>query len=818
PGDLSPGRAWEAQGKLAGSVDYTFSGRVLEAGPFRGETGRFADCRRIETRLVLVLEGATLSDETWRGWHCAGVGVVEEETYDAGGKRTGVRVAVAADGIRTPAALIPPPAPVAAGPVPAAPAGGEWHLTRVARIGQTVNASESTIPPVWIPGEPAALLVAGQGSDLTAYDAGDPTGKVLWRFHPGGTVYSPPAHDPRTGRIYFGASDKRLYALDSRGLFLWSFRTGDNVATRPAVADGVVVFGSEDRTVYGVDAATGALRWKWVTGGPVVSSPVVVGSTVVIGSDDGAVYALDVRTGAERWTVETGDAVEAPVVAAEGVVYIAGRDKTLRALDPRTGDVRWTAQVGNVVRSAAAAGPAGVYVVDYYGYLKAFDRRSGRRFWTSPTDGYTGPAAVVGGELFVARSDGSVHRVDARSGRRLAEWRAVAGTDGRSAGFYLGAASGGGAVWLADFGANVWRLGPGTGGARPLPLAWSRAVSEEPFEMSLLTTTPVRWGARTLLLDRSNHLYELDAATGRAVRLGRVGDDRSAMVEPTVAGGTLLVPAGNTLFAARLPDGRAAWSFRGEGTALAPAVVAGGTVLWTAQRDGGSEGNESGTLYAVELATGRLRWSHPVRGVGTVGGVVVRGGTVYLGTPATALDLATGRVLWTARSAEVPVGNPALAERGDVVYTAALFRDGTEGSVSALGVADGRVLWRRALGKDEVLNFLERIWTAGDLVVVPSLSGRVIALDAATGAERWRYAPDAPRLGGITVDGERTYLALQNGQVVVLETRTGRPLARFSDLELNLSGFSYAERPVRVGDRLVVATGAALLGFDVSPR
>lgn len=810
PADLAPGRAWESRGKLAGTIDYTFQGRVLGAGGFRGQGTSFPDCRRIRTRLALANAGTSLSDQSWNGWYCAGVGLVDEQQTDRE-KRSVHRVAIAAEGIASRAGAVLPSTPAA--PAPAA-APGAWHLTRVARIGQTVNASESTILPVWIPTRPAALLVAGQGSDLTAYDASDPTGRVLWRFHPDGTVYSPPAYDPRTGRVFFGTSGKRLYALDSHGIFLWSVRTGDNVATRPVVAGDVVVFGSEDRTVYGVDAATGRLRWKRVTGGPVVSSPAVVGRTVAIGSDDGSVYGIDALDGVDRWSHDTGDAVEGPVIAAGGVLYAASRSGTLTALDPRTGEAYWTAEVGNVVRSAPAVGPDAVYVVDHYGYAKAFARSGGRRLWTTPRDGYVGPATVVDGRVYVARSDGSVHRLDA--GGEVAEaWKSAVAPDGRAPDFTLGIAAGGGALWLADGSAGVWRLGASTGGAEPLGLAWSRSVSDKPFGLHLLTTTPVEWNGRALLLDRDNALYEVDPATGAAVLRTRLPGDRSTLVEPTVAGSTLVALVGNTLHAVRLPEGRALWSFRGEGNGLAPVAVAGGTVLWSAQREGG-KATQGGTLYALDLATGRLRWSFPIRGAAAVGGVVVRGGTVYLGAPAVALDLATGRTLWTARIPDPALGTPGLDPGGGTLYVGTLPADGSQGAVSALDAAGGRVRWRARLGAGETLNFLERIWAADGRVIVPSLTGRVIALDAATGRELWRYTPDAPRLGAITVDGGRVYAALQNGQLVVLDAATGRPAARFADLELNLSGFSYAQRPVRVGGRLIAPTGMSVLGFELT--
>ena len=45
--------------------------------------------------------------------------------------------------------------------------------------------------------------------------------------------------------------------------------------------------------MYALDAATGHPRWTYTTGDDVISSPAVTGGTVYIGSDDNKVYALD---------------------------------------------------------------------------------------------------------------------------------------------------------------------------------------------------------------------------------------------------------------------------------------------------------------------------------------------------------------------------------------------------------------------------------------------------------------------------------------------------------------------------------------------
>jgi len=61
-----------------------------------------------------------------------------------------------------------------------------------------------------------------------------------------------------------------------------------------ALANGVVYFGSDDKNVYALDAATGAKKWSYATGGAVESGVSVSGKTLFAGSNDGHVYALQV--------------------------------------------------------------------------------------------------------------------------------------------------------------------------------------------------------------------------------------------------------------------------------------------------------------------------------------------------------------------------------------------------------------------------------------------------------------------------------------------------------------------------------------------
>jgi eukaryotic-like serine/threonine-protein kinase len=76
------------------------------------------------------------------------------------------------------------------------------------------------------------------------------------------------------------------------GLEKWKFETQSSVYSSPAIAEGMVYFGSGDRNLYALDMVTGQEAWRFKTGGPIYSSPSIVDGVIYFGSDDGCVYAV----------------------------------------------------------------------------------------------------------------------------------------------------------------------------------------------------------------------------------------------------------------------------------------------------------------------------------------------------------------------------------------------------------------------------------------------------------------------------------------------------------------------------------------------
>jgi outer membrane protein assembly factor BamB len=249
--------------------------------------------------------------------------------------------------------------------------------------------------------------------------------------------------------------------------------------------------------------------------------------------------------------------------------------------------------------------------------------------------------------------------------------------------------------------------------------------------------------------------------------------------------------------------------------------VAGDTVLWLISQEGvagpGDAAGVRGVLYALGLADGIVRWQTPLGGFGAIGGAVVQDDTVFVSTPPSAYDLATGALRWRTEPANLGglgLGGPSLDESGAILFVGAIDPRTDTGQVVALDAASGRPRWRGPLGT-EAPRGTERLWLDGDTLIVPTLSGPVIGLDAGTGRERWRYRPTAPRLGSVTVADGRAWLVLENAHIVGLDTRTGQVVARFRDLNVSLNGQGINQRPALVDGRLVAAIGRMLLAFPL---
>ena len=318
---------------------------------------------------------------------------------------------------------------------------------------------------------------------------------------------------------------------------------------------------------------------------------------------------------------------------------------------------------------------------------------------------------------------------------------------------------------------NIW-----SGFATDGQTAWYTTVSGKVCALSL-TDGSVKWtkqydgkiwatpslGNGTLTFTCSNgSVYAVDAASGTD-KWEYPGSSKVA--SPVVYGDAVYVGSSDGAFRAlNLSDGKLLWKCTGiAGFCDAAPYVDASRVI---------TGSWGGTLYSMETATGKLQWKWArTSGLMTTPGACAplkAGNRLFVACPdrvTYCLDAAKGTELYS-----VDGGRESLALSEDM---STLFIKDIETTAKAINVTNGSIIWEveTGLGKDIGSSALA---ACGDLVLIPSDKGYLLALDAATGAIRWRHKVGLGLVNPVSVwkEGGKILILVSSadGRIELLET------------------------------------------------
>jgi len=208
-----------------------------------------------------------------------------------------------------------------------------------------------------------------------------------------------------------------------------------------------------------------------------------------------------------------------------------------------------------------------------------------------------------------------------------------------------------------------------------------------------------------------------------------------------------------------------------------------------ANRDGKVAGFAAPQVWPKAL---RVKWKAKV-GAGDATPALV-GGRLYVftrqgdGEVVLCMDAGSGMQLWKARYAAQAVTGPASRHPGPrsspAVADGKVVTLGVGGVVSCFNAAEGRRLWQ----KDPFPKTVPTFFTSMSPILVDGLAvahvggkgkGAIIALDLATGEEKWRWAEGAPEYASpalLTVEGTKQIVTLTEKNVVGVAASDGKLL------------------------------------------
>ena len=429
------------------------------------------------------------------------------------------------------------------------------------------------------------------------------------------------------------------------------------------------------------NVASLSVKWTFTTGSDVSATPTVVGDAVYFPDWAGNLYAVSKNDGHEIWSHKISEYNKhigsisrvSPAVHGDDVIIgdivspnNAHDGANLMAVNRQTGNLSWIAHVDSHPAAIITGSPVVAGDVVYVGISSNEE------------------ALAVTPTYPCCSFRGSVVALDADTGRLL--WKSYTlpdnfgGTDGYS----------GNAIWqppAIDMARGVLYVGTGNNyevpdsvktciGQNEMASQPSCFAADDYYDSALaldLTTGQVRWSRR---------LQGVDVWT--------VACSRS----PNAASCPL----------PKSPD----YDFSGSGPNLLPEIV--------------GFGQKSGMYWALNPETGEIVWSTVVGPGATLGGIEW----------GTATD---GERIYAA-----------VTNSGKKPYKLIDGRTITWGAWSALDVATGRILWQTA-DPDRALD-MGSVSVANGVVYAPSMSGKMHALDSSTGKVLWSYQSN-----GSVVDG-----------------------------------------------------------------
>lgn len=203
---------------------------------------------------------------------------------------------------------------------------------------------------------------------------------------------------------------------------------------------------------------------------------------------------------------------------------------------------------------------------------------------------------------------------------------------------------------------------------------------------------------------------------------------------------------------------RAQWEFRGQG-GIGAAPAADGNLIYA--------GSNEGYVYALDLETGQDVWQFQTHSPVEVAPVVA-GDDVYASSAATlyALDKLTGAPRWQF---DIDV-SAAPAVAGGSVYV-----PGQDGNLVAIDARTGQEQWRFATGGPLASSPV----VAGDWVYVGSRDRYLYAIDRGSGQQRWRYRTGNWVASTPAIAANTLFFGSNDEFVYALDTATGDEKWRF---------------------------------------
>ena len=262
--------------------------------------------------------------------------------------------------------------------------------------------------------------------------------QLLWSFNAGDAIKAPPVVSD--GIIVAGAVDGNVYGITLDGKMKWKILTGNGIEAPALIHNGVVYIGNLDGKVLALELKTGKTLWTYETEGQIMGAPNIwvpgmdktsrekgnaAGNSgekgiLVIGSYDYYLHGIDAATGKGLWKYEADNFINGTPAIYEGVAVFGGCDGLLHQVKVADGTLVRRQPVATYVAGSVAVDDWITYVGDYDGKFTCLNIRSGEEVWSFKNEKaelpFIASPSLSDNRVFIGNRDKYVYCFDRKDG------------------------------------------------------------------------------------------------------------------------------------------------------------------------------------------------------------------------------------------------------------------------------------------------------------------------------------------------------------------------------------------------------------------
>jgi outer membrane protein assembly factor BamB len=247
--------------------------------------------------------------------------------------------------------------------------------------------------------------------------------EIIWNFKTDGAIKASPV--VCNGIIVIGSTDGNVYGIGMDGSLKWKINTGNGIEAPALILNGLAYVGNLAGEIFAIELNSGRVKWTYKTDGQVMGSvnyfTNAISRILVVGSYDYFLHGIDPETGKGLWKYEADNFINGTPSIYNNMVVFGGCDGYLHMVNASNGKLNKKVEVATYVAGSVAIANGKAYLGDYDGKFSCLDLKTFNVSWyyepSEVRQPYIGSPSIDKNLVFIGNRDKYVYCFEKAGGK-----------------------------------------------------------------------------------------------------------------------------------------------------------------------------------------------------------------------------------------------------------------------------------------------------------------------------------------------------------------------------------------------------------------